>query len=696
MKKSKLAIGLMTAILTTGALAGCDNTVKYASDGKIITYKIKESDNDPTVIKADDLLEDYYKDSSKFQSIFDAINSIVVRNYFETNIETVDVISKDKYGNIKKTPKNLGKDQMPEIEKEANFRVSSDKEDAQEAAENNNTKYADEFNSILSSKGVENEKELREKYIEEIKKEFFDDNFYTYHMNDIKNGNSEVKYDGDKQLWNGYFKDMVPYHVSHILINVEDGSGTNYSNGTISEQNAEKLYNLVNELSRKDNKDSFYTIAQRFSGDTGSGADYGNLDILEYTTGYVNEFKLGVYAYENFFSANKDAVRESNIGIPGNDGTLTPEVGSISENFLNASKKAFGETIPEIDYNVFQDLYDVKDVDKDANGKPVIDGSANFFPRNIIYNKFLNRHSIALITVKETDPKKDELVLTDAEKATKSTGFIKMDIAGESKNVLSVKTDSGEWTPILCVRAGSDYQGIHFIVVNRSAFEENENVSLDEYYTTYYPVQAAYPLDASGNPKATYVNFNTNTQTKDQKDRADSLISKFKSYDTERLNRYIFKLFFEKEGIKIENDSLKDVLDMWIGRGLEKKEQEKEENWVKTWNEYINTLEKQNEERGKLVSDACRIAFINGNGLDDKRDDVRVGAMLDKLAQAMVDANEIDPNTGVKFEKEAAKAYIKSIRIGSLTKEDAIKDTDLLSVLFKKEGALCNDGKEHI
>ena len=213
MKKSKLAIGIMTAILTAGTLAGCDNVVKYSADGKIITYK--EGNNPAIDIKADDLLEDYYKDSSKFQSIFDAINSIVVRNYFEKDpfIEEVDVISKDKDGKQVKTKKQLGKPQMVEIEAEAAKRVGSDKNTAQTNADNNGTSYSDEFNSILSSKGAKDEKELKEKYIEEVKKEFFEDNFYKYHIEDIKTGDDTIKYDGDKQLWNGYFKDMVPYHV---------------------------------------------------------------------------------------------------------------------------------------------------------------------------------------------------------------------------------------------------------------------------------------------------------------------------------------------------------------------------------------------------------------------------------------------------------------------------------------------------
>lgn len=686
MKKSKLAIGLMTAVLTTGALAGCDNSVKYNADGKIISYK--DANGQVTIRTADKLLtEDYYKDSSKFQSIFDAIYSIVVRNYF-----TID----DKVTLHRPTGDvdiHLGKNQMGQIELDAKRDVESDKKTAQTNADNNGTSYSDEFDAILSSKGVEDEDELKEKYIEEHKKQTFDDNFYNYHVYEMKNGDDSVKYNGDKQLWNGYFNDMVPYHVSHILVKIEDGSGTNYANGTISKDNAKKLYNVVNELADIKNKDSFGTIAKRYSDDTGSAANFGDLGIMDYSTGYVNEFKLGIYAYENFLGPNKEAVLASNINIPGNNASAS-EVTGIAESFLKESKEAFGADVPEIDFSVFEQLNEYADVDKDTNGKSVIDDSANFYPRNIIYNKELNRHSVAYITTKD-----DSKLIPDSETA-KTTGFRQTETPTGTKNVLSVKTASG-WTPILCVRAGSDYQGIHFIVVNRSKFDTQATVSLDNYYTTYYPEQEDYPVDAQGNPLATYINF-VSKETGDTKPRAESLLSTIKSYDSERLNKYIFKKYFDMEKIKIDDATLSEILELWISRGFDKKEEDKQDAWEKTWNDYVDTLRKQNDEREKLVSDACRLAYIYGNGLKEDRTQITVGDLIGSLAQAMIDAKEIDPDTGSVFTLEKAKEYIKSIRIGSGvikptgSDKDIIKDTDPVSVLFKKEGALCNDGKEHL
>lgn len=703
MNKSKIAIGLMTAMLSAGALAGCDNTVKYSNDGTIISYHTKDdSQEKPT--SADELLQEYYKDSSKYQSIFDAVYSIVVRNYFKTVDEPVEVIKTGTNGKRTKETIRVGISQVDGIKNDAQKKVDSDKETAKLNAKNNSTNYNDEFNSILSSKGAKDEAELKEKYIEEIEKETFDSNFYKYHINEIKTGDESVKYGDNQQLWTGYLNDMVPYHVSHILVKVEDGSGTNYANGTISEANAEKLFNVVDALAK--GADSFGTLAHRFSEDTGSAANYGDLGIMDYSTGYVNEFKLGIYAYENFMGdkVNDVITKKSNILIPGNV-VETPEVkiSGIAASYQDQIKSSFDDSIPSIDFSVFQELQKVAKIDKDVNGKSVLDDSANFYPRNIIYNKYLNRHSIAYIV----NSAKTENV------GTLNSGFYKevkvMDPETNTevtKYALCVKTKSGEWTPVLCARAGSDYQGLHFIVVNRSPFVSEVNgVKLDEYYTTYYPEQEDYPsiesVDAEGkysySPKDTYVNYSSSV-TAETKSRAESFVSTIKSYDSERLNKYIYRRYFNMEKLQLNHKEgevdLQDLLDKWIDRGFEKKAEEKKDAWEKTWNDYIDTLRKQNAERSKLVSQACRIAYLNANGLNEDKTDTTFDTVVDPvtgetLLQSMVKAMIL---AGEATDATDAEKKIKQIKIGDKTFDDRVTK---VAELFKKEGALCNDGKEH-
>ena len=68
MKKSKLSLGLIACLLSVGSLAGCD-PVKSSDDGVLLSYTV---DGTTKYKVADDILKEYYDDSSKYQAIFDA------------------------------------------------------------------------------------------------------------------------------------------------------------------------------------------------------------------------------------------------------------------------------------------------------------------------------------------------------------------------------------------------------------------------------------------------------------------------------------------------------------------------------------------------------------------------------------------------------------------------------------------------
>lgn len=614
---------------------------------------------------------------SKIQDFFDVLYSIVVKNYFEQTETFV-------FGGQEI---ELGKSQMDEIKRDAQMKVDSDKQVAQYIATYNKTSFAFEFNSILAAKGAKNESELKDIYLKELMQEKFDENIFKYHIEDIKQGDRNVKTTGERQLWNGYFKDMVPYHLSHIYVRLSNLSN-NYANAIISEENAEKLYTIVDAL--KSNK-KFSNIAYDKSDDEASAENYGDLGIMDYSAGYINEFKLGIYAYENFLNKAdiKNQVIESNICIPGNSPT---GVTGIAKDFQEASINAFGSEIPDIDFQIFKDLHDAKAVEKDVCGSAVINDSPTFYPRNIIFNRYINRHSAALITT--TDP---SLVLSSGDTNSES-GFVYYN--NLNKNVLSVKTATG-WSPVLCVCGGSNgiNEGIFFMVVNRSPFVVDQKVSLSEYFTTYYPEQSNYPVDEYGAPKKTYVNF-VSSMPSETKSRADNLLRTLKYFNQKALQKYIFVRYFTFEQMTLVNGEIASLLTKWFDDEYENEEQEKENNWKRTWTNYIDMLREQNAERSKLVSDACRIAYLNGNGLDENRAKVELTEeLITKMAKAMIKAGEIKVNGQlVKNEnnQEAiseARKLIKGIRIGNQLLEDQISE---IADLFNKQGALCNDGKEHI
>jgi hypothetical protein len=668
MKNTKLSISLIACLLSVGGLAGCSK-VKSSSDGVLLTYTV---DGKEHKITADQILEKSYDDSSKYQAIYDVIYSVLVKNYFNREAEV------DYYGQ----KRTIGKGQMGNkddvahgsegsIYGKANQKVEDDIDTAHTNADANNTRYKKELETILSSHGVKTVEELKEKYVEEIQKETFEKNFYTYYIEDMKRGAGATNLWGQpgdttlKDFWAGYFEDQMPYHVSHILVKLEDGSGTNYADGTVSEANAKKLYDVVDALANSE--DTFSTIAKQYSEDPGSRVLSGDLGIMDTSTSFVNEFKLGVYAYENYYG--KDTAETVDTKIDAQE---------FAANYEAAVEKSFtadelANDVPVISSDVFKWLKDAADEDKDADKEEVLDNNAAFYPRNIIYNKFLNRHSVAFITGKTEA----------ADDATHGYHtYTEGKLAGAGK-ILSVKV-AGEWRPILCVRAGSDYQGIHFIVVNRSPLEtgvDANGVNQSEYYTTFYPDQDLYPHTGSGDSrvnKKTYINFSSkDSDVTATKKRAEELASKLKSFDSDRLGKYIFRKYLAEERVVINQTKLADSLQKWIDTSVEKAAAEREENWSKTWNEYIDTLSRQGSERSKLVPQACRIGFAHAN---DKNTNLW-SLVLDEDAETVSVVKKDLVALGWIANEDEAEEFLAGIKV---------------SDSFKNKGGLCNDGKAHL
>ena len=718
MKKSKLSIGLMTALVSVGALAGCDNAVKSSNTGVLISFDGKD-------YSASDILKEDFKDTSKYQSIYDTVYSLIVRNYFNVDglsVKNPQYVQKGDHFEINEKEIKLGKADLSEIEKRAEDKITIDRETARTNANNNNSNEKKELEAICSAQGVEYDKKLtnlKEKYIKDIKKEMFDKDFYNYYMKDLILGPGATE-DGYsmsedvKKTWEGYFENQVPYHISHILVKLED-SANKYADGTISEANARKLYEVVNQIAF--GKDTFARLAKvLFNDDSGSAADKGNLGIMTTTTSYVDEFKLGVYAYENIY---EPMIKGGTTKVA--EGSKVELDEETKEKFNAEVTKSFelkeGE-IPTVDFSVFEELYEYRDVTRSDNKKPVIDDSTLVYPRNIIYNKSLNRHSVSFITgpeelaifpdgdaemkyvevaqegegVKEVNGKFYKAV--DAK--TIGTGFYQFQ-EGE-KPILAVKV-AGEWQPVLCVRAGSDYQGIHFIVVNRSPFTEMDKngVSLENYYTPYYPDQKeSYPKYevAEGEFKGdmeTYVNFSTDEMT-EQKQKAEKLASDFKSFDSDRLGKYIFKKFAEIENIKFKDEELNTKFNEWIETSLEKKEEERKEAWDKKWTDYIDTLARQDAERSKLVSNTCKLTFKHTNAEYTLGYLVSEKGLNKEELYADIENYYFGNKTVSLYE---ADGKTKITLTGDVEADEEILENILVDQIFTVKGGLCNDGKDH-
>ena len=668
MKKSKLSLGLIACLLSVGSLAGCD-PVKSSDDGVLLSYTV---DGTTKYKVADDILKEYYDDSSKYQAIFDAIFTVIKRNYFSKDRGT------KTYNGVKI---KLGKPQMTKINAEADRKVAEDKQTAEDNADANGTRYKKEFEAILKEKGVKTEEELHAKYVGELQEETFDENFYTYFVDEMRGDNGSIEItlsNGKKFKWNGYLQDQSPYHMSHLMIEIADSSDTNYSDGKISKDNAKDLYTVVNELKLGGETRKFKNLAYTYSDDETSRAKSGDLGIMDYDTSFINEFKLGIYAYEQFY-----------LGKDASDRTINAS--SFSKNYKDQVKDLFNLTntydIPTVKYSIFEEHNTYAESESDENKDQVLGGAELLFPRNIVYNKYLNRHAVFFI--EGTDASGNfapvEFKVTDEDVDPVETHTV-------TKNILCADDDPTK--PIVVVRGSSGgKQELHFMVVNRSPFG-TYTVADKDYYTTYYYQQDMYPHD--GTTKLdTYTNFIGDDRS-DSESRAEEVASKLKSYDSDKLNKYIFLKFMNEEKLTFSKDckEIEKALMNWILTSAEKKTHENEESWKKTWNEYLDKLSRQNAERNKLIPQACKVAYEFANDSTQVLDDVVPFTSLDSDELELIRHNGRRVMDGINASGVIVPAD-KDGEVSDIEIENYWKKVELPKT-FKTKGGVCNDGEEHI
>lgn len=641
MKKSKLAIGLMSALLSVGALAACSD-VSYDKDGVILTYTGK--DNVKVKYTASDLLTDEFKKSENYQVLFDEIYKIIIKNYFTE----VDVDQPE-----------FGAKQLASLKTKAQEAVKGDKQTASRKAESNGTSYDTEFSAILKEKNCENEDELFDYYLYQYEEETFNDNFekVAKNMSILKNGTGlEAAYEGNH--WNGYFADKVPYHVSHILVKIEDSDSTNYARATVSENNAKKLFDVADAL-RQNTYESFADTAV-LSDDSAPRGDLGLVD-MDKTATYIDEFKYAVYAYENLFGKS-DKAQASKISMKSGDFDVIDSYKNVSylkehsikvdgvEVFKEAGDKVSAEGFAKIPYGAFEIMESNKKRETGAYDQKVNDGDVNFYPRNIFFNHYFNRHSLALVSPEKAGKTFSEFYdyitsdvypenLPAGNEGTGFHNFTDEDGLGFTGTYLATSIRLGGkvvYRPILVVRGGSSgeggYQGIHFIVINRSPFEfikgDESDVSvasLENYYTTYFPEQDLYPTYKVGDKNVkyqTYVNFGvSSTDNTKLKSRAEEVLSTIKGYDADGLKHFMFRKYLKNGKLAFNDAELGKSLEKWMVRSEQNKEYNARETWENKWASYIENLKQATDIQSKqVISKTCAIYYSNHTGTGDKTD----------------------------------------------------------------------------
>ena len=624
MKKSKLALSIVAGLASITALASCSEVKPvYSAEGYVLTYK--DSSGSEIHYTAEELFGSLLKDSSNVSSVFDKVYKLIVRNYFEVE--------------------GAGISKLADIKKDAANDVEGVKSTANKNAESNKTSYDEEFEKLLENYSCEDEAELLEHFIYEREHTEFEKQFYDEQT--IFTGKTGVEYLRDAKLaangYEGYLEKKAPYHVRHILVKFNGSSADDkFWDDTIDAKDAKNLWTVVSQLAAGEL--DFGQIAENSSEfSDGSASKYGDLGIMDKDTSFVNEFKLGIYAYENLYGPNAAKAKASEISISSADTSYADVKGQKGIDITDRYSKAVTYTgtkydsgvtkdlagdasgIATIPYGAFKAINDWANTTNTKAGEVVNEGNAVFYPRNVIYNKYLNRHNVAFITPNVIPSNvvdaEGDYSLTDENTVGYNDGVYeaKYDefaaLGGfrsgiiEGQKVLCTKNGD----PILVVRAGSgDYHGIHFIVIQKSAMADD----LSDYYSVKYPGQEGYIQPST---KATYVNF-LNQGTKEIKARAEEVSGKIKGFDSSNINKLIYasykdsqKLEFRKFKVGETEVDLGEYIDNWIKVNKTKSDFDAGNSWESTWESYLNQLDQQKVERRKLVSEVCAIGFTTNN-----------------------------------------------------------------------------------
>lgn len=527
MKKTKLTLGLVGALVATGALSAC-NEVTY-DEGVVLTYT--DANGNKTRYTVEDLFGDYLNSSSSASTAYSKVKEVLIRQYFEEDAQA---------------------GQLAQLRTEAQNAVDGIKSQALSNAESNGTTYQEEFEALLESNGVDNVDELLEKELYDLEEEAYNTNYYTQAnlaqmrdgtlWTDLQTAEAEEEFG---PVSDGYLKTEMPYHVSHILVQFDSASSNEHAQATISAAESKKLGDVVKELAGADNSDSqgtqiannrftFGSIAYNLSDDTESSSQYGDLGIMDLSTEFVPEFKLGLYAFDALYSNQNDnayATQEMKDRLLPSEGTELDDGTDVRQAFID---RAIG-TIP---YGAAVALGD-PDVSwiNNENGEPdygttVNDNSETYYPRNILFNKYFNNHQIAVITPNKIDyndflsgnTTSRQQMAEDAS----ASGYYSGTYFAEEVNDDGLPNTKGSYSAeyaalpgfqidtkgiidvggsnvltnekgqiVLAVRAGTDsYQGVHFICVDRSALSEF-GMSVDENTLSYTTAEEYNAVSAS-------------------------------------------------------------------------------------------------------------------------------------------------------------------------------------------------------
>lgn len=574
MKKRLLTLSLVSLMSAT-FLGSCASDPYTWKEGVLITVNGKD-------IKVDDIYGEYNNNIDGAKAYYEAINNILVWLVQPTTAA---------------------------MESEVQAKIDDFNQTVSDNAKTNGTSEKEEREALLASNGFETMEQLRNSYVLEQKQKanenaFYDDDTYLGE----KDANGDRKYDG---LIHKFIEEYHPYHVRHILVKV-DASSDQIVDGKISEDDAKQLANVYSRLTS--GEETFGEVARAASDDTSSAANFGDTGIMSTSTSFVNEFKYSLYAYDAYFNEKTSSERaavKSALNIPDD------------------ADSVIGDGLFGIPSYVFEELETYADVTKNKDKNSVDNASEVNYPRNILFNKYLNNHGTSLIYYSPKDGNIDENNIPH--------GFVKMSNVklksftnsgsdGLGQTSLSEVETSDKYilcdenqNPILVTRAGtgsgdSGYQGIHFIIAQRSPFVDTD--TLDYYYNLDIPSTT----DRDPDLEPTYINFIKTDNRKTYTDRAteikDASKNVFSNINFEIYRSNLAKAVSEYNVTIPAN--INNLIEKYISSVEESSKTTANETYENNWTSYIDMLGVQRDLVGRILPEGCIDVFYNGDGSIEK------------------------------------------------------------------------------
>lgn len=586
MKKSKVSLCLASSIVAALSLVACNSV--SGKEGAVVT--IKDYNGNEVDLLTSAVYEEYKKSSDGVSKFYNAILEALIRyEYADTNsgVRTRSGWNKS----IKSTTS---------IKDEAATNVENDKKTAQRNADTNDTSYETEWDAILESHNCEDEDDLLEYYVYQTEKQDITDVFLLQHK-DTTLLNEWIGVNEKGEDTNGTAKAVYPYHIRHVLASISGGEG-DYVQGTITSSEAQKLGTIMDKL--LDSNYNFGRVASEESGDEGSAKKSGDVGIMSTTTSFVNEFKLGIYAYDALYNkdnATKSAASDIKKGL-GIDNNFTFDLSRSTKNIgiedaWTSTSGLNGGNIQTVPFGAFYLINELSETELDNNGKQVNGGDEHYYPRNVLYNYYLNFHNPFVITkqvVGDNGLPVDGIGDYDIDE----TRFKSVNLPQGATDVL---TDENGNVIIGCRSS----HGIHFMIMEKSIYEYDDydatnpkKPTLAEYYTSLTPSDANFPK-VGNTEKDSYVTFmypNKNDQNaqNDYNTRAGEIKSAVQSFDSTydyRLYEYILTL--EKDRISIKDAELETAINKYILRTRESNNDSAYKTLNETWRTYTQSVAHQ-------------------------------------------------------------------------------------------------------